>query len=327
MFNLIDEKIDEKMDEKMNELIFANVKEPGFKEYDGIGIIFGVNNKNEYYVFYIRKDRPLLDEILHGDNLIFLNKKDNIKLIKNKEIIKLIEEINNFINTNILLIPPYFKSKFKINKFCINDKIEKVNFNTQFLGAYMIEDLTICDDLIYYYNCQKKNNNTNPGNVHSNGKNKINLNIKHSFDTTISLCNNDTNLNQISKNYLGYLKNILNVYMNEYPASDLVSNFCLDKQVNIQYYPKNGGYKTYHTERNSSVPYNMVTRHLVFMTYLNDVTDRGETEFFNQRIKVKPKKGLTLIWPVDWTFYHRGIPSPTQEKYIITGWYNFTSES
>ena len=63
------------------------------------------------------------------------------------------------------------------------------------------------------------------------------------------------------------------------------------------------------------------------MTYLNDVIDRGETEFFHQKIKVKPKKGLTLIWPVDWTFYHRGIPSPTQEKYIITGWYCFTSES
>jgi hypothetical protein len=59
------------------------------------------------------------------------------------------------------------------------------------------------------------------------------------------------------------------------------------------------------------------------MTYLNDVTDAGETEFFYQKIKMKPEKGLTLIWPADWTFTHRGIASPTQEKTIITGWFNF----
>ena len=137
---------------ELNNIDFVNVKEPGFKEYDGIGIIFGVNNKNQYYVFYKRKDRPLLDEILHGDNLIFLNKKDNIKLIKKKNTINLISKINNFININILLIPPDFKSTFKINKHYINEKIEKINFNVPFLRAYMIEDLTICDDLIYYYN-------------------------------------------------------------------------------------------------------------------------------------------------------------------------------
>jgi hypothetical protein len=39
---------------------------------------------------------------------------------------------------------------------------------------------------------------------------------------------------------------------------------------------------------------------------------------------VQPKKGLTLIWPADWTFTHRGVPSPTQEKIITTGWFNFT---
>ena len=29
---------------------------------------------------------------------------------------------------------------------------------------------------------------------------------------------------------------------------------------------------------------------------------------------------MTLIWPADWTFTHRGVPSPTQEKIITTGW-------
>jgi hypothetical protein len=60
------------------------------------------------------------------------------------------------------------------------------------------------------------------------------------------------------------------------------------------------------------------------MTYLNDVTDDGETEFYYQQVKFQPKKGLTVIWPADWTHTHRGIASMTQDKYIVTGWYNFT---
>jgi hypothetical protein len=62
------------------------------------------------------------------------------------------------------------------------------------------------------------------------------------------------------------------------------------------------------------------------MTYLNTVTDEGETEFYHQKIKIRPEKGLTLIWGSDWTFLHRGIPSKSQEKFIITGWFNYTNQ-
>jgi hypothetical protein len=64
-------------------------------------------------------------------------------------------------------------------------------------------------------------------------------------------------------------------------------------------------------------------RHLVFMTYLNTVDDEGETEFWYQRKYIQPRKGRTLIWPAEWTHTHRGIPSQTQDKYIITGWYSY----
>jgi hypothetical protein len=59
------------------------------------------------------------------------------------------------------------------------------------------------------------------------------------------------------------------------------------------------------------------------MTYLNTVTDEGQTEWFYQNLKIQPQKGLTVIWPVDWTHTHRGIASPTQTKYITTGWLGF----
>ena len=41
---------------------------------------------------------------------------------------------------------------------------------------------------------------------------------------------------------------------------------------------------------------------------------------FSILIKLKPKKGLTVIWPAEWTHTHRGIASMTQDKYIVTGW-------
>jgi hypothetical protein len=58
------------------------------------------------------------------------------------------------------------------------------------------------------------------------------------------------------------------------------------------------------------------------MTYLNDVPDAG-TEFKYQKITTQAKKGLTIIWPSDWTHTHKGQISDVNEKYIITGWYSF----
>jgi hypothetical protein len=57
------------------------------------------------------------------------------------------------------------------------------------------------------------------------------------------------------------------------------------------------------------------------MIYLNDVTEGGETEFYYQQHFETPEQGKLIIWPSDWTYLHRGIPSPTQVKYILTGWF------
>jgi hypothetical protein len=60
------------------------------------------------------------------------------------------------------------------------------------------------------------------------------------------------------------------------------------------------------------------------MLYLNTVDDGGETEFRYLGHTEKAEKGKLVIWPPDFTHAHRGIPSLTQEKYIFTGWYEFT---
>tara|TARA_B100000427_G_C15441916_1_gene565566 strand:+ start:169 stop:1011 length:843 start_codon:yes stop_codon:yes gene_type:complete len=91
--------------------------------------------------------------------------------------------------------------------------------------------------------------------------------------------------------------------------------------MNIQKYEPGEGYFCWHTEK--TIPLReTVDRALVFMTYLNDVPDGG-TKFFHQGITTPAKKGLTLIWPVDWTHVHAGQITEKSEKYIITGWINY----
>jgi len=112
-------------------------------------------------------------------------------------------------------------------------------------------------------------------------------------------------------------------YIERYPQCNMYAPWAPIQLPQIQKYDPNGGFFQWHCERMQAVPAINSTRHLVYMTYLNDVTDGGETEFQLQELKIQPRKGLTLIWPADWTHTHRGVPSPTQTKYIVTGWFNF----
>ena len=90
---------------------------------------------------------------------------------------------------------------------------------------------------------------------------------------------------------------------------------------NIQKYTApDGGYHAFHHERGETC---VSTRILVWLMYLNTVQDRGETEFKYLNTKVKAEQGKVVLWPTDFTHTHRGIASPTEDKYILTGWYVF----
>jgi hypothetical protein len=86
---------------------------------------------------------------------------------------------------------------------------------------------------------------------------------------------------------------------------------------NIQYYKPEEGYPALHYERSYTTPH----RQLVYMMYLNTVTDKGGTRFVYQNITLSAIKGDLYIWPADFTHLHHGVISPTQEKYIVTGWF------
>jgi len=188
---------------------------------------------------------------------------------------------------------------------------------TQFMGAWRI-DPQICDDIVRVFEANPQVQTKGMISMKGGGAPVIDKSVKDSLE--MSFAPNDARPEW--KAYLGALGKVMGDYCKVYPMAAAYGVFGLMSRTNFQYYPPSGGYKTYHTERTGAGEPEG-SRHLVFMTYLNDVTDEGGTEFYHQNVTIQPVKGLTLVWPSDWTFTHRGVPSPTQEKRILTGWFNF----
>jgi hypothetical protein len=187
-------------------------------------------------------------------------------------------------------------------------KEHKINSTDSFIQGWYL-DSSFCEDLVNFYNTQclvqtdgvLLNNNTSQ--------------IKESLDIIVPPHNISLH------SYFIQLKTCLDYYNNKFNYSSGLRGYSIKENVNIQHYPVSGGYKVWHCER-ASADIIIRDRHLVFMTYLNDVDDGG-TEFFHQKITIRAEKGLTLIWPADWTHVHRGQISTTKEKIIITGWLSY----
>ena len=184
-----------------------------------------------------------------------------------------------------------------------------------FIGGWFI-DKTICDNLVKYFK-DTPNKFKSKGYVFNYGRNMINKKVKDSLDLPIS----SKQLSPPFKNYRDKLQDCLEKYLSRYPESNELERFNINDDYNIQYYKPKGGFKKWHCERGGLLD---VKRILVFMTFLNNAPDGG-TMFKYQKLTIPAKKGLTLIWPTDFTHTHKGQISKTHEKYIITGWYSFNN--
>tara|TARA_Y100000356_G_C11138844_1_gene224201 strand:- start:50 stop:634 length:585 start_codon:yes stop_codon:yes gene_type:complete len=177
-----------------------------------------------------------------------------------------------------------------------------------FIYETMLDDVSLCDALIDYHN-----NNLEYKSSGEVGKG-VDKKVKASTDVFV----HGGNKNPMIHMYMQEVMDIVTKYVEKYNLKNMF-DLAFKENWNIQHYKPNEGFFGWHCERTF---YASHQRALVFMTYLNDVTDGGETEFYWQKVKTKPIKGKTVIWPTDFTHLHRGIPSPTQHKYIATGWMN-----
>lgn len=187
-------------------------------------------------------------------------------------------------------------------------KEHKINKLNNFIKGWYI-DKSICKKLINIFE-ENKEKHTH-GIVNSGYDPKIKKSI-------------DFYINSKNKKYDFYYKELNNCLLNYkkiFPELDINLGFWgIVEQINIQKYNPNDGFFAWHTEQSNI---SNSDRMLVFMTYLNTVKDKGETEWLYQKLKIKPEEGLTIIWPANWNFIHRGCPSDKEIKYIVTGWYKF----
>lgn len=108
-------------------------------------------------------------------------------------------------------------------------------------------------------------------------------------------------------------------------ADQLLGQMYRYGNLNLQKYNAGqGGYFHWHSEiypqDQACEPLHRV---LLFMFYLNDVTEGGETEFYYQQRKIAPKQGRMVIAPAGFTHTHRGNMPVSNDKYIATSWVMF----
>ena len=194
--------------------------------------------------------------------------------------------------------------------------MERVILNTKnlmphFIGSWNLKPIELCDEIVNYF--EQNTSKQKKGRIGSG----LNQNIKKSVD--IAILPNEINLpkNQILNAYINALFTCHKDYLLQWPFLTSFANKVEIGSFNIQRYQTGEHFQQIHCERTS-----ISTLHRLFawMTYLNDVEDGGTTFFSHYNLEIKPKKGLTLIWPAEWTHAHKGNVIHSGTKYIITGW-------
>jgi|9_EtaG_2_1085328.scaffolds.fasta_scaffold08571_5 hypothetical protein len=173
-------------------------------------------------------------------------------------------------------------------------------------------DLKVCDELIKYFEANVKKNTV------MNRRQMENAPRSQKDDTAL-LCYRGTSWLDTNEEVIAKVNECLQDYENE----TSFNNFCEINELHhgnqkIQKTLPGQGYHVWHVERLYRAP--VCNRALVYTLYLNDDFEAGETEFLQQKMRIKPKKGRILIWPASYPYVHRGNPPINGEKYILTSW-------
>ena len=194
--------------------------------------------------------------------------------------------------------------------------LQENNLNPNFIGSWMMEPTSVCDRLMDYFEShqgkQKK------------GTSGAGMNLGYKNSTDISVSPNEISLpgNEVFEEYFKSLFDCHKDYITQWPFLEVFAKNIEIGRFNLQRYQSGEHFSLLHTERSS-----LSTLHRLFawMTYLNDVDveNGGSTSFSHYGVEVQPRKGLTLIWPAEWTHAHRGKVVQEGSKYIITGWMHF----
>ena len=175
-----------------------------------------------------------------------------------------------------------------------------------------------CDAVIDFFESNKERHF-----VGTTGGSQIDDSLKK-IDTELYVLLNELVENKRLEPVASALRNAWEEYCQTYPfLRKGLASWRIANVFKIQKYNPNEAYFYEHCENDGERDGTMERRLIALMVYLNTVTDEGQTRFPTQNISFSPKVGDVLMWPAYWTHPHYGIASPTQTKYIVTGWYVF----
>lgn len=189
-------------------------------------------------------------------------------------------------------------------------EIQKPNLNPCFIGAWSAPEDSICDEIVSFFdrNKEKQSLGETTNGLNQSAKSRIDISIKPG-----DICLPGY---EIFQDYFDALHCCFKTYIDEWPILQEIAHTLDVGMFNVGRYSNGQHFNRIHCERAQG----RLQRIFAFMTYLNDVESGGSTYFSHYDLKIQPQKGLTLIWPADWTHAHKGNVVRKGEKYIITGW-------
>lgn len=121
---------------------------------------------------------------------------------------------------------------------------------------------------------------------------------------------------EIRDNLVSATISILEKYQEQtkHASQYIKENFDTYKLENfrVRKYPVNSGFFKSHSD---VTDYKSASRLLVVLLYLNDVAEGGETEFPSLGIKIKPSRGLGIVFPPTFLFPHQANIPISNSKY------------
>ena len=190
-----------------------------------------------------------------------------------------------------------------------------------FIRAYPnVLSQQFCKGVIDYFTwCEKNNRTFERTETTSNFKKDTSSNLNPSNFWEISFASENLS------GFLGEFNDVFwnscyNNYLKEFDTLNSYSRHTIFS-YKIQKTLPSGGYHVWHCENGTP---EFGRRLGVYIAFLNDVYEGGETEFLYQRLRIPPTRGTIVIFPAGFTHTHRGNPPLKGSKYIMTGWIEFS---
>lgn len=147
--------------------------------------------------------------------------------------------------------------------------------------------------------------------VNADGQHVINEQAKVSVDLDFSReVGKDSEMDQ---SLFGLVNKAFHSYVEKFGVLKAFSVY--DTGYFLTRYEKGKGFYDWHIDAGNEATINRLFSCLI---YLNDVEEGGETEFFYQKLAIKPAKGRLVLFPAAWTHLHRGVVPVSGDKYILT---------